>query len=184
MQDSKIVAVTRKRVDHPELRLLLGRQHRAGVDTLSSGPKHPPPATKNRTQRALWYGGDFANTLKLIVIQPGADVGVKLGQYFERLRGEKLSLISSRHVLERFSPVQPGCPPACPDCRLADQFVDGNANRERQPESLACLVPDTGSHVLRRAEEPASSGQVEKGVTISSGLDRRRESFQDLMQRT
>ena len=45
------------------------------------------------------------------------------------------------------------------------------------------LPPDARGHILRRAEEPSGSGEVEKGVAVASRLDGRRVDPKDLVQR-
>jgi hypothetical protein len=47
----------------------------------------------------------------------------------------------------------------------------------------ACLAPDPCGDVLRWAEETASTGKIEKGVTVPPRLDGRREGPEDFVQR-
>jgi hypothetical protein len=46
---------------------------------------------------------DLADALELVVVQPGADLLVEIGEQLDQLRSEELSLITRRDIEQRLS---------------------------------------------------------------------------------
>ena len=86
MQHAEIVGVGGQRVGDVKLGLPLGRQHRARIDAARLRPERAAGAAEDGAERALGDGGDLADEIELIVVEPAAHPGVELGQHVERMR--------------------------------------------------------------------------------------------------
>ena len=75
-------------------------------------------------------------------------------------------------------------PPVRPYGRLAHQLVSSDSNRDRKAEPGPHFSTEPGRNVLRRSEQPAGSGEIEKGMAVSPGLDGRGKQLQNLVQGT
>ncbi len=189
MQHSEIVGVGGQDVRQPVLRPDLGRQHRTRVDSACPGPQQPARSAEHRAELALRDGRDLADPLQLVFIEPEPDVVRNVGKHRHRVRRQEGSLVSTAHqkrparVELPISPLGMAVQPSDPGGCLRDQLVHRDADRERQPEPLSRLAPDSLRHIHRRTEEPLGPAQVEKGVTEAPGLDDRSVDPEDLVQR-
>jgi hypothetical protein len=179
-----------------KLRLPLWRQHRTRVDASSPGPEHPAATAEDGAERGLGNGRYLTDKLELIILQPYAYAGIELGQHLERLGSEKLPLISCRDIQQLTAllsattrcagtrPVRPSIRPSVRlYSRLTHQLVGGDAHREGKSQSLARLLPDTGSDVLWRTEESAGAGEIEERMPVTTRLYGGGKDPQDLVQR-
>jgi hypothetical protein len=134
---------------------------------------------KDSTERALRNCSHFADQIELVVLQLSSHPGLELGHYIQGLWCEKAPLITCRDIQQRLRPYRAArlsaChsvrPPVHSNGRLTDKLVGGDPHRYGELQLLTYLPPDSCSHLLRRTEQTACAGEVEKCVTIAAGLD-------------
>jgi len=175
-QHAEIVGVGGQRVGQMEFELLLGGQHRPGVDPARPRPQGPAGAAEHGAQRGLRNGGDLADQLELVVVEPAPHAGMQIGQHVEGMGSEKSRLGAARDLEQRLGLDHRGG-------RLAHQLVDSHPDRQRQAEPLPRLPPDPLGDVDGGTEQPPGSGEIEEGVPVAARLDDRRVDPEDLVQR-
>ncbi len=106
---------------HVELGLLLGREHRPRIDAPRLRPQHAAGAAEDGAERALGDGGDLADEIELVVVEPAAHAGVEVGQDVERMGREEAGLVSAEDLEQRLGLDDGGG-------GLAHQLVGGDAD--------------------------------------------------------
>ena len=153
-----------------------GGEHRARIDAARLRPQRAAGAAEDRAERALGDGGDLADEVELVVVEPAAHPGVQLGEHVERMGREEARLVAARDLEQRLGLDHGGG-------GLAHQLVGGDADREGKPEPLAHLALHPRGHIHGGTEQPAGAGEVEKGVAVAARLDDRRVDPEHLVER-
>ncbi len=144
-----------------------------------------PGVAEDGAERTLGNRRHFADQIELVVVEPGPDPRMQVGEHDQRMRREESGLDPEGH--DQRVPLRsvrlPVCPPVRPDHRLAHQLVGGDADREGEAEPAPDFPLHPRGDIDRRTEQPVGAGQVEIGVAVAARLDDGSVGAEDLMQR-
>ena len=185
VQHAEIVGVGGEDVLDAQLGEALGRQHRARIDAQRPRPQRAARVAEDGAERTLGNRRHLADQIELVVVEPGPDPRMQVGEHDQRMGREESGLDPEGH--DQRVPLRavrlPACPPVRPDHRLAHQLVGGDADREGEAEPAPDLPLHPRGDIDRRAEQPVGAGQVEIGVAVAARLDDGSVGAEDLMQR-
>lgn len=188
MQHGEVVGIGAQRVRQAILGFDLRRQYGPGIDSAGLGEQQPPAASEDRAELALADDGHLPDPLELVFVEPQPDSVGDLGQHAHQMRREERGLGAGgnpkrRIVGQLVGPTIPSVRPSDSRCRLRDQLVHRDPDHERQPQPFPRFTPDPFGNIDRRAEEPLSAGEVEKGMSVPAWLDDRCVDSKNLSQR-